>query len=547
MTHSVLIVDDNAENLYFLEALLKGNGFAVRSARNGAQALESALKEPPDLVVSDILMPVMDGYALCREWRANDRLKELPFIFYTATYTEKQDEELALSLGADRFVVKPQEPAALMGIIRETLAAPRSGTAGAASGATRSEGELLKDYSEVLFRKLEKKMAELERTNRELRESEQQFRQFVMECPVPIAVSAQDGTVELLNERFLKTFGYTLEDIPGLDAWWPLAYPDPVYRNEVMRSWQAAIEKALRDGGVVRDVADYRVTCKDGTVRIVEISGAAIANRFLVLFNDITERARTDEEIRCLAAELEQRVRERTGQLETTNKELEAFAYSVSHDLRAPLRAIEGFSGIVIEDYGQRLDDEGRRLLGVIRTNARRMSRLIDDLLVFSRTGRREMACSRLDMREMAQSVFEEIVGDPGARARIDFRLGALPGAEGDAALVRQVWVNLIANAVKFSSLKEPCVIEVAGEPEGNQSVYHVRDNGVGFDMQYAHKLFGVFQRLHAPGDFEGTGIGLALVQRIVARHGGRVWAQGAVGEGATFSFSLPAGEAQER
>jgi len=248
------------------------------------------------------------------------------------------------------------------------------------------------------------------------------------------------------------------------------------------------------------------------------------------------------EQARCLNDELERRVAARTAALEAANKELESFSYSVSHDLRAPLRAIEGFSAIVSEDYGERLDDEGRRLLDVVRANAKRMSRLIDDLLAFSRTGRSEMRRGRVAMGELARSVFAEIVGDEAARAKIAFTIGDLPEAAGDAALLRQVWVNLLANAVKFSAKKERPAIEVSGAREDDQVVYRVRDNGEGFDMQYAGKLFGVFQRLHSPEQFEGTGIGLALVQRIVARHGGSVRAEGEVGQGATFSFSLPRG-----
>jgi len=174
------------------------------------------------------------------------------------------------------------------------------------------------------------------------------------------------------------------------------------------------------------------------------------------------------------------------------------------------------------------------------------MSRLIDDLLAFSRTGRSEMKPSRVAMGEMARSAFEEVVGDAAARGRIDFVVGELPAAAGDAALLRQVWVNLLSNAVKFSSKQEQAVVEVSGALEGSRLVYRVRDNGVGFDMQYAGKLFGVFQRLHTPQEFEGIGIGLALVQRIVARHGGRVWAKGEVGGGATFSFDLPASGARD-
>ena len=272
----------------------------------------------------------------------------------------------------------------------------------------------------------------------------------------------------------------------------------------------------------------------DHVARTVSAMGANLREAF-------GECRQAEQEIRRLNAGLEDRVRERTAQLEVTNRELEAFCYSVSHDLRAPLRAIEGFAGIVYEDYGGRLDPGGQRLLDVIRANARKMSQLIDDLLSFSRVGRSRLQLGRLDMAAMARSAFGEIVAESAAQDRIDFVVGDLPVAAGDAALMQRVWYNLLANAVKFSGQRERPAIEVSGGPEGEEVVYHVRDNGAGFDMQYADKLYGVFQRLHAADQFEGTGIGLALVQRIVVRHGGRVWARGDVGRGAEFSFSLPA------
>ncbi|MBS1189785.1 MAG: cph1 [Rhodocyclaceae bacterium] len=225
--------------------------------------------------------------------------------------------------------------------------------------------------------------------------------------------------------------------------------------------------------------------------------------------------------------------------LEAANKELEAFAYSVSHDLRAPLRAIDGFSRKVVANYGDRLDDEGRRLLQVVRDNAQRMNQLINDILAFSRTGRREMAPEPVDMEAMAKSVAEEARQAEPGRA-IEFAFLPLPPTRGDPALLRQVWVNLIGNAVKFTRRRPVAHIEVGGSTEGGENHYWVKDDGAGFDMRYAGKLFGVFQRLHSQEEFEGTGVGLAIAQRILFRHQGRIWAEGQPDGGATFHFALP-------
>ncbi len=256
---------------------------------------------------------------------------------------------------------------------------------------------------------------------------------------------------------------------------------------------------------------------------------------------EVEERKAAEEQVQRLNADLERRVEERTEQLKASNRELEAFSYSVSHDLRAPLRAIEGFSAMAVRNHGAALGPDGQRLLETVRKNVTKMARLIEDLLTFSRTGRTELVSGRVEMQELARATFEELVPDPGLRAKIDFRLGDLPAVQGSEALLKQVWVNLLSNAVKFSSKAERPVVEVEGAVEGEKVVFRVRDNGAGFDMAYVGKLFGVFQRLHGETEFEGTGIGLALVQRVVERHGGRVWAEGAVGQGATFSFSIPA------
>jgi len=225
--------------------------------------------------------------------------------------------------------------------------------------------------------------------------------------------------------------------------------------------------------------------------------------------------------------------------LAEANKELEAFAYSVSHDLRAPLRAIDGFSKIVAEDYGDKLDEDGQRQLGVIQNSARDMGKLIDDLLAFSRMGRKSLKKSKINMHTLADDVTDSLQLAE-KKQRITLNIKELPSALGDRAMLREVLVNLLSNAMKFSRPKDKPAIEISGSIKGSESIYYVKDNGVGFDMKYKEKLFQVFQRLHSADEFEGTGIGLALVQRIVHRHGGRVWAESKVNKGATFYFSLP-------
>jgi len=229
----------------------------------------------------------------------------------------------------------------------------------------------------------------------------------------------------------------------------------------------------------------------------------------------------------------------RTQQLASANTELDAFAYSVSHDLRAPLRAIIGFSQMLVEDYGDKHDAEGQRQLDIIQDSARNMGQLIDDLLDFSRLGRKGMSMSDIKMDQLAEEVFEKLMHGETDQ-KVQLTVDTLPPAMGDRSMIREVLLNLLSNAIKFTEPKEIAVIEVSGTGDGDEVIYSVKDNGVGFDMKYADKLFQVFQRLHSAEEFEGTGIGLALVHRIISKHGGRVWGEGKVNEGATFYFSLP-------
>lgn len=250
----------------------------------------------------------------------------------------------------------------------------------------------------------------------------------------------------------------------------------------------------------------------------------------------LSEIEHQNNEIQTFNHTLEQKIIKRTEELESANKELESFSYSVSHDLRAPLRSINGYSRILIEDYGDKLDDEGRRLLEVITRNGLRMGQLIDDLLAFSRIGKQSLVKVNLNMESIARHALEELNSD--RKSEVVFN--SILSAEGDSSMLKQVYTNLISNAIKYSNKKENARIELGSWKEKDSHVYYVKDNGAGFNMEYYDKLFGVFQRLHSATDFEGTGVGLALVNRIIAKHGGKVWAEGKVGEGATFYFSLP-------
>lgn len=261
----------------------------------------------------------------------------------------------------------------------------------------------------------------------------------------------------------------------------------------------------------------------------------------LAVVRDITERKAAEEKIHSLNRDLQLQ----NARLEIANKELESFSYSVSHDLRAPLRHIDGFANLLAKHVASSLDEKGNRFLNVISDSARRMGRLVDDLLTFSRMGRAQMEPGLVNVEQLVASIVRE--GNFNTPQPIEWHIGPLPSVYADAAMLRQVWFNLIGNAVKYSARANPPRIEIGTIPpheDGGEHIFFVRDNGVGFDMKYAAKLFGVFQRLHSEAEFEGTGIGLANVRRIITRHGGRTWAESRLGEGATFYFSLPTGKA---
>jgi PAS domain S-box-containing protein len=352
-----------------------------------------------------------------------------------------------------------------------------------------------------------------------------------------VAITDSRGKITFVNDKFCAISQYSREELLGQDH---RIINSTFHPKEFIRDLWATIGRGRVWHGEIKNRA------KDGSFYWVDttivpfLSDDGKPRQYIAIRADITERKKAEEAVHRMNAELERRVTERTAQLETANRELEAFSYSVSHDLRAPLRAVDGFSQAVIDDFGAQLPDEGRRQLQIIRYSAQRMGALIDDLLTFSRLSRQALNKRSVDTNILVRMALQEL-GSPWPGRRIEIRTAELPPSPGDPALLKQVWINLLANALKYTRKRDPAIIEIGCELPPTGPVYYVRDNGTGFDMKYADKLFGVFQRLHRMEDYEGTGVGLATVQRIIHRHGGRVWAEATVGRGATFSFTLEA------
>jgi len=413
----------------------------------------------------------------------------------------------------------------------------------------------------------DRKNAEEKLINSELR-----FRELLEKVNLIAVILDAEGKVAFCNDYLLELTGFKSEELLGQN-WFDLMIPEEILavkevfmgglkRGDIIPRFENPI---LTKSGKKLDIAWSNVVQRNHEGQIMGIASIG---------EDVTERKRVEEKILTLNEELERRVIERTNELEkrsfelleneatllnlvedlnlkseelqnstqllvATNKELEAFSYSVSHDLRAPLRAINGFVNILNEEYSDVLDDEGKRICSIIHSNAVKMGQLIDDLLSFSRLVRSELHHSTIDMQGVVHSLIAEFESSKEINSNA-ISVQKLPKSTGDSNLIKQVWMNLISNAIKYSSKTINPRIIIGANQNKNETAYFIKDNGVGFDMSYSHKLFGVFQRLHAANEFEGTGVGLAIVQRIVTRHGGRVWAEGEIDRGATFYFTLP-------
>jgi signal transduction histidine kinase len=359
------------------------------------------------------------------------------------------------------------------------------------------------------------------------------------------AQQARMGTLRALSLQRLQHLDQVLREAqPGSVALSAAQIAEVESSKHVMDRIHALIDAVVKEEQhLLAERSAQADQSRDWVLRIIlagnVLSLGALLLSLLLLTRQIRDRRAAEEHVRALNETLAQRAR----LLELANNELEGFSYSISHDLRSPLRAIDGFSQLLEQGYQTVLDAEGMRLLGVVRDSSKRMGALIEDLLAFSRLGRKPLEGALTAMEPLVQECVAEIVAAAGAAPEPEIVIGYLPPCWGDRALLKQVWLNLIGNAVKYSSRNPKPHIEISAQPAGGECVYTVRDNGVGFDMQYYDKLFGVFQRLHRMDEFSGTGVGLAIVMRIVTKHGGRIWAEAALNEGAAFHFSIPTKE----
>jgi PAS domain S-box-containing protein len=476
---NILLVDDRRENLVALESILKSLEENLVTASSGSEALKYLLKNEVAVILLDVEMPDMDGFQTATLIRDREKTRHTPIIFVTAISKSDVHVIQGYSLGGVDYIFKPFAA----DVLKSKVAA---------------------------FVQMFKQRREAQRQS-SLLKAERDFVSAILDTIAGfVLVLDSDARILRVNRAWERMTGYSPDEVKGHQLWDYVEDKDAV--QDCLNARKSDAERDdywLTKGNNRRLVSWYCTALKDDSGK---------AGHFVITGRDITE------------------LRQRT-------EELEGFTYSVSHDMRAPVRAIDGFTRILIEEYSDKLDEEGRRLLQIVRANTEKMGQLIDGLLALSRLGREKVMFSEIDMGELARAAFEEQKAAGANGRHISFKLAGLPPAYGDKRLIAQVFQNLLANAIKFTRRQAAAEIEVGSTAGPAEDIYFVRDNGVGFDMDHAQKLFGTFQRLHGADEFEGSGIGLATVHRIINRHGGRVWAEAKPNGGATFYFSLPARE----
>jgi PAS domain S-box-containing protein len=511
----ILLVDDAPDKLLALEAALSDLGETVVKAESGSEALRLLLKREFAVILLDINMPVMDGFetaALIRQRRSS---AHIPIIFITSFSTADVEVYRGYSLGAVDYLFTPVTPEVLRSKVTVFVELARKNRE-----IQRQAEALRKAEEERLQRKLDETNARLEWETRR-----NHFFRLSIEL---LAISTYDGVFTQTNPTW-KNLGYSEGELHGHSIHEYIHPEDQAATKEVVTSILKADTPLYFEN---------RFRTRDGNYRWLgwTIAPFAAEGLLYIFARDMTERRERENEIRRLNGDLEQR----TLSLQMLNQELESFSYSLAHDLRTPLRSIIAYSDILVSGEAGSLPPEVDRMLRIVQRNSGRMTQLMDDFLAFFRVARKDVKQENIAMNAVAREAIATVAVD--GKRKIDFKLGTLPPAKGDPAMVLQVFVNLISNAVKFTSGRERAEIEVGYLPDRSPTVYFVRDNGVGFNMKYYSRLFGVFERLHRREEFDGTGIGLAIVQKIVQRHGGSVWAESVVDSGATFFFTLGPG-----